>query len=100
MKNSKISKILSGHNFIRILHTRVGEHEGRSHQNGVPLSVPSHSNIRLHFQSSGVSFIESSFKILSACERNRETLLILVSMFILRNKPKINDVSSAYELIC
>ena len=83
----------------RILHTRVREHEGRSHRTSAPLAIPSHSNTRLQSQSCGVSFIESDFKILSAGERNRETLLILESMFILRHKPKINDLSSAYKLL-
>ena len=82
----------------RILHTRVRVHEGRSHRTGALLSVASHSNIRLHSQSCGVSFSESDLKILSACERNRETLLILESMFILRNKPKNRLKSTIYPL--
>ena len=82
----------------RIILTRVGEHEGRSHGTGALLSVPIHSNIRLNSQSCGVSFSEPNFKILSACERNRETLLILESMFILRNKPKNRLKSTIYPL--
>ena len=85
----------------RILHTRIREHEGRSHRTGAPLSVPPHSNVRLHTASCGVGFDDSNFEILSACERNRETLLILESMYILKTKPKINDLGSAYKLrIC
>ena len=83
----------------RILHTRVREHGGWSHRTGAPLSVPSHSNLRLHFQRCGVNFSESDFKVLSVCESNRETLWILKSMFMLRNKPKIKDLSSAYKLL-
>ena len=66
----------------RILPTRVREHEGMRHRTGAPLSVPSHSYIRLLSQRCSVSFIESELKILSAYERNRETLLILLSIFI------------------
>ena len=83
----------------RSLHTRVREHEGKSHRTGAPLSVPSHSNIRLHSVSCGVSFSESDFKNLSAGERYCEILLVLESMFILINKPKINDLSTAYKLL-
>ena len=85
----------------RILHTRVRELDGRSHRTGAPLSVPSHSNVRVRSQRCWVSFSESDFEIPSACERNRETLLILESMYILRNKPKNSVLSSAYKLpIC
>ena len=52
-------------------------HEDRSHRTGAELSLPSHSNIKLFSQLYGVSFSESDFKNLSACEHNRETLLIL-----------------------
>ena len=82
-----------------VLHTRAREHERRRHRTGATLSVPSHSNIRLHSQLYGVSFSKSDFRIRSACERNLETLLIIQSTFLLRNKPKINDLISAYKLL-
>ena len=83
----------------RTLHTRVREHEVRRHRTDASLSVLPHYNIRICSQRCGVSFSVSDFKILSACERKSETLLILESMYFLRNKPKINDLSSAYKLL-
>ena len=61
----------------RLLHTRVCEHIGKSHRAGLPLSIPQHSNIRLHCDQCRVSASETDFSNLSGCERNSETLLIL-----------------------
>ena len=54
----------------------------------------SHSNIKLQSQRCWVSFIDLGFKILSVCELNHETLLILESILSL----KISRKSTIFTL--
>ena len=77
------------------------EQIGKSHRTGLPLSTLQPSNIRLHCDRCRVSATETDFSILSGCERNSETLLILESMYILKFKPRINNMNSAHKfLVC
>lgn len=60
------------------------------------LSASSPSSVGLHTSNCDVCISGSDFKVLSSCERSPETLLFLESMFILKYKPKINNIVSAH----
>ena len=79
--------------------TRISEHVGKSHRTGSFLSAPYLSNVMLHTSNCGMSINDSCFKIVSPCERNRETLLILESMFNLKHKPETNGLASTNKLL-
>ena len=74
------------------------EHGGRSHRTGRRLQNEPHCNIRSHCEQvchAPVSI--SNFSILDSSNSN-VSLRILKSLFIFKNKPKLNQNDSAFPL--
>ena len=81
----------------RNLYMRIAEHEGKSYRTGVPLSHPLHSSIREHTVSCDSRIRRSDFKILASASCSLE-LKILESLYILKTKPKLNNMQCSYPL--
>ena len=79
------------------LFTRVAQHQGKSHRTGQMLSNPTVSSIRDHALACDTPFSVDNFVILGS-NSSFPDLRILESLYILRMRPKINDMSSAYPL--
>ena len=79
------------------LFTRVAQHQGRSHRTGQMLSNPSASSIRDHAMSCNAPFSIDNFSILGT-NNCFPDLRILESLYISRQRPQINDSTSAYPL--
>ena len=71
----------------RILHSRVSDLAGRTHRNVFLLSAPPPHNYRLHTTFCVVSVILTVFRNISARNLIRETLLMLESLFVVKNNP-------------
>ena len=82
---------------IRSLHCRVEQHRGRSYRTGNWLTKPDSSSIRSHVESCGNDFTIDNFKIIGR-ESNAHSLRILESLHIFKNKPNLNENSSAVPL--
>ena len=81
---------------IRASYMRIAEHRGRSFRTGKLLENPKKSSIREHALVCG-SFSENDFTVLGH-EKGETNLRILESLFILREKPSLNDMKSAFPL--
>ena len=81
---------------IRASYMRIAEHRGRSFRTGELLRNPKKSSIREHALVCG-SFSEKDFTVIGH-EKGEINLRILESLFILREKPSLNDMKSAFPL--
>ena len=82
---------------IRALSARIAEHRGVSPRTGHPLTTPLHSAIRDHSLTCNSNLSTESFKIVSS-NNSVISLRILESLFIVNNKPDLNDTKSAFPL--
>ena len=82
---------------VRTLNTRVMEHCGLSNRTGNPLSSPSQSSIRDHANRCSVVPSPSEFKILASLPSQND-LRILESLYIFKEKPSLNEMTSAFPL--
>ena len=82
---------------LRAFYVRRAEHRGLSHRTGRPLGVPAQSSIRAHGERC-VSARDSFFKIVDY-ESNKIKLRILESLHINKDKPSLNEMDSAFQLI-
>lgn len=84
---------------VRILHSRVAEHRGRSSRTGARLTDPPHSLIRNHANTCSSAPIKiEDFKILGNCN-NVLDLRILESLYIHKLKPVLNSDKTAVPLL-
>ena len=82
---------------VRSLIARVAEHRGISVRTGVPFLSPPHSSVRSHCDSLDHPLSLDQFHIVGSSQ-NQIYLRILESLHILKNKPDLNDMQSAYPL--
>ena len=82
---------------IRALSARVAEHRGVSPRTGHLLITPPHSAVRDHAQNCNSDLSSENFKIVSS-NSSVISLRILESLFIVDNKPDLNDTKSAFPL--
>ncbi|KAF2356282.1 hypothetical protein FHG87_012962, partial [Trinorchestia longiramus] len=81
----------------RVLAVRVAEHGGRSFRTNRPLANPSHSAVRTHGEKCDLPVILKDLKVIATASSVLD-LRILESLFILRDKPVLNDTQSAHPL--
>ena len=81
----------------RHLKTRIDEHRGVSHRTGVPLGRPSASSIREHWHECSHPFNKSNFTVIDHCNSPYD-LRLLESIYILKQKPNLNNTESAAPL--
>ena len=81
----------------RHLKARMDEHKGVSTRTHLPLSKPSHSEIRLHCETLGHPLHYKNFSIIDTCNRN-EDLRTLETLHINYIKPVLNRNISASPL--
>ena len=81
----------------RLLKVRIDSHRGVSHRTGIVLNKKEHSSIRSHCFKCKCSVQYDNFKIL-AQSPNRNTLLLLESLFIKKESPSLNCSSSSIPL--
>ena len=82
---------------IRTLHTRVCEHKGLSDRTGKTVIRPKLSSIRDHAMSCTSDINIEHFKIIGFNNRDID-LRILESIFIYKEKPLLNESTSAFPL--
>ena len=82
---------------VRKLSTRVAEHRGVSVRTGQPLTKPPQSAIRSHCDILNHDFTPDQFSIV-ASDNSPISLRILESLYILNEKPDLNDKNSAFPL--
>ena len=105
MRSSVIYKYCCPHNCgsvyvgstCRTLRIRAAEHRGFSPRTGQPLQNPSHSSIRLHSEQCSGDVSLQDFDIIDS-HRNSSDLRILESLYILKLRPNLNEMSSAFNL--
>ena len=81
----------------RALHMRIAEHMGRSFRTGKVVQS-SKSSIRDHAIKCSNVIDKKAFKIIGR-ENNETHLRMLESLYILRLKPNLNEMQSAFPLI-
>ena len=81
---------------IRSLHMRIAEHRGRSFRTGKEIQS-SKSSVRDHSQSCSNPVSIDNFRVLGQ-EKHETHLRILESLHILRLKPNLNEMQSAFPL--
>ena len=82
----------------RVLFIRISEHAGRSRRTGRRLQNERQSNIRSHCEQECHAPVSiSNFPILDSSNSNA-SLRILESLYIFKNKPKLNQTDSAFLL--
>ena len=81
---------------IRSLHMRIAEHCGRSFRTGKEIQS-SKSSVRDHSQSCSNPVSIDNFRVLGQ-EKHETHLRILESLHILRLKPNLNEMQSAFPL--
>jgi hypothetical protein len=81
----------------RALGVRVAEHAGRSFRTNVPLASPPHSAIRTHAEKCDLPVRLDDFIVVSSTSGTTD-LRILESLYILSDKPVLNDTQSAFPL--
>ena len=82
---------------FRALKVRIDEHIGQSSRTGRPISNPSHSEIRDHSEICKFNLNPSHFNIVDSCSDNF-SLRVLESLYIRKNKPVLNSLTSATPL--
>ena len=85
-----------GSTYVRLI-SRVCQHQGKSDRTGERLSSPVASSIRDHSLECDTPFTIDNFRIVDR-KRHNFNLRILESLYICKNKPTLNDKSSAYKL--
>ena len=80
----------------RTLNVRTCEHVGKSFRTGIPLTTPSHSSIRSHAESCSGDISLDNFNIIGSA--TGLDLKILESLHIIKLKPILNDMQSAFPL--
>lgn len=81
----------------RWLQHRIYEHKGVSIRTKLPISRPSHSAIREHFETESHPFTSNDFSILTSIS-NRADLVTLESLYITKMKPNLNNTTTAQHL--
>ena len=81
----------------RQLTVRVSEHQGRSFRTNNLLLNPSHSAIRDHMEECDTPFNLNNFEIIGTAQ-NVTDLQILESLFIVKMRPTLNNMTSSYQL--
>ena len=83
---------------IRTFHTRIMEHAGVSSRTLRPLTKPLQSAVRSHsVRCGGVTLSASDFRVV-ASRSGQVDLRILESLYILKEKPNLNQTDSAFPL--
>ena len=85
---------------IRTLETRIAEHKGVSVRTNRVQASQKASSIRAHHSSSSqcdASISDDNFIVLDS-SRNPTSLRILESLYILKTKPNLNEMSAAFPL--
>ena len=100
LKNAKLPDPWSEYvgSTSRTLNQRISEHKGRSVRTGAWLAKPPQSAIREHAEQCSYPIPASDFSILSQCNRSKNALRILESLYIYNVHPSLNDKKSAYPL--
>ena len=83
---------------IRTLNARIAEHRGVSNRTGHTLITPPHSAIRIHSDQCASDLNPDHFSIVGY-NNNFSSLRILESLHILKNKPVLNETTSAFPLL-
>ena len=81
----------------RHFRTRIDEHRGVSTRTSLPLSKPTHSEIRQHCESHGHPIHYKHFTIIDTCN-TPDDLRILESLHIHFSRPNLNSYTSAHPL--
>ena len=83
----------------RTLYTRTKEHQGRSRYTNQPLQSPGHSAVREHSERCGSDLQLQHFTILDQLPKACDVeLRISESLHIFKDKPNLNETSSAFPL--
>ena len=82
---------------LRNLHSRIQQHLGKSVRTGRFLSKPDPSPIRDHSHACDTLVTSDNFSILGRSNAGLD-LRILESLYIFKNKPSLNNMSSSYPL--
>ena len=82
---------------IRTLSQRIAEHRGVSPRTGNPVVRPPESSIRDHVIECNSNLSAQNFKIV-ASNNSTISLRILESLYIINNKPDLNNTKSAFPL--
>ena len=77
---------------------RISEHRGRSYRTNTLLKTPTKSSIREHALKCKQGISDGEFTILAQEGASEINLRILESLFIIRERPSLNDMQSAYPL--
>ena len=80
----------------RALHMRIADHRGRSFRTGKLIHSPK-SSIREHSLKCSKFISENDFVVLGQ-EKQEVYLRMLESLFILKHRPLLNEMQSAYPL--
>ena len=83
----------------RHLHTRIAEHRGLSSRTGIPITNPSHSNIRNHAMEKSHEINSDNFSILFKSTNKGVDVKIAESLYILKDKPTLNTIDSLNLII-
>ena len=81
----------------RLLKIRIDSHRGVSYRTGNPLNTPDPSPIRSHNSNCNKNLVYDNFTIL-ATANSQQDLLILESLFIKSNSPRLNQNTSCIPL--
>ena len=84
----------------RQLQVRAFEHLGRSIRTNRPLTKPAFSAIRDHSHQKDHPLSLESFSILTCSRTSDMELIILESLFCIKEKPSINNNERSVELLC
>ena len=85
---------------IRTLETRIAEHRGVSIRTNKTLTSPQASSIRVHHSSSSLcsgTISVDNFRVLDS-SHGLINLRILESLYIVKTKPNLNEMNSAFPL--
>ena len=82
----------------RAAYMRISEHRGRSYRTNTLLKTPTKSSIREHALKCKQGISDGEFTILAQEGASEINLRILESLFIIRERPSLNDMQSAYPL--
>ena len=82
----------------RAVYMRISEHRGRSYRTNSLLKTPTKSSIREHALRCKQGISDAEFTILAQEGGSETSLRMLESLFIIRERPSLNDMQSAYPL--
>ena len=106
MKSSIVYKYCCAHcasgtyvgSTTRAAYMRISEHRGRSYRTNLLLANPAKSAIREHALKCQKTISDGEFSILAQESSSELNLRMLESLFIIREKPRLNDMQSAFSL--